>query len=80
MNTPSKVREATFSTETFYNDLQVGIYPAIARDARGCTYEETVNILDVLPLDVVVNVTDISCFGEIDGSIEMVPQDAEGSG
>ncbi|MDX2429689.1 MAG: gliding motility-associated C-terminal domain-containing protein [Bacteroides sp.] len=69
----------SFSSETFYSDLEVGIYHAIARDANGCIDEEMVNILDVLPLDVVVNVTDISCFGELDGSIEMLPQDAEGS-
>ncbi len=68
----------TFSSETFYSDLEVGTYHAIARDANGCIDEEMVNILDVLPLDVVVNVSNISCFGELDGSIEMLPQDAEG--
>ncbi len=69
----------SFSTETFYSDLEVGVYHVIARDAMGCIYEEMLEILDVLPLDVVVNVTDISCFGEVDGSLEMVPLDAEGS-
>jgi len=69
----------TFTTETLYIDLDVGSYHALARDAAGCIYEEMVNILDVLPLDVVVNVTNISCFGEVDGSIEMIPQDAEGA-
>ena len=69
----------SFSTETFYDNLEVGTYHAFARDAMGCTYEEIVNILDVLPLDVVVNVSNVSCFGESDGSIEMLPQDAEGA-
>ncbi len=69
----------TFSADTLYNDLEVGIYHSIARDVNGCSYEEMVDILDVLPLDVMVKVTYISCFGELDGSIEMLPQDAEGS-
>ncbi len=68
-----------FTTETLYTDLDVGTYQTIARDASGCTDEEMVNILDVLPLDVIVNVRNISCFGETDGTIEMIPQDAEGA-
>jgi len=36
-------------------------------------------ILDVPPLDVLVNVSHVSCFGASDGSIEFVPQDAEGT-
>ncbi len=69
----------TFSAETLYENLEVGIYHAVVSDVNGCIYEEMINILDVLPLDVVVNVTNISCFGEMDGSIEMDPQDAEGA-
>ncbi len=69
----------TFSTETFYDNLEVGSYHALVRDANACTYEEMVIILDVLPLDVVVNVSNISCFGASDGMIEMLPQDAEGA-
>lgn len=69
----------TFSTESLYENLDVGVYHAVAMDANGCTYEEMINILDVLPLDVLVNVSNISCFGEMDGSIEMDPQDAEGA-
>lgn len=69
----------SFSTETLYTDLAVGTYHAVARDALGCTYEEMIPILDVLPLEVVVNINNISCFGEMDGSIEMLPQDAEGA-
>lgn len=69
----------SFSTETLYTDLMVGSYHTIARDALGCTYEEMISILDVVPLEVVVNISNISCFGELDGSIEMIPQDAEGA-
>lgn len=69
----------TFSSETFYGDLTAAVYHVIVRDASGCFYEEMVDILDIIPLDVVVNVTNVSCFGADDGSIEMVPQDAEGA-
>jgi len=69
----------TFSPDTAYNDLGPGTYHAVVTDQNGCTYEEMVEILDVLPLDVVINVTDVTCFGETDGSIEFVPQDAEGA-
>ncbi|MCP4310722.1 MAG: T9SS type B sorting domain-containing protein, partial [Bacteroidetes bacterium] len=69
----------TFSTETLYSNLDAGSYHVIARDAIGCMYELIVNISDVLLLDVGVNVTNISCFGEVDGIIQMVPQNAEGA-
>jgi gliding motility-associated-like protein len=69
----------TFTTETQYDSLEAGTYHAMVMDDHGCTYEEMVEILDVLPLDVVVNVVHVSCFGADDGSIEMIPQDAEGS-
>jgi gliding motility-associated-like protein len=38
-----------------------------------------VQILDVPPLDVTVNLTHVSCFGADDGSIQFVPQDAQGN-
>jgi len=69
----------TFTTETSYTDLNVGSYRVISRDMNGCSYEEMVNILDVLPLEMVVNLSNVTCFGENDGTIEMIPQDAEGA-
>jgi gliding motility-associated-like protein len=67
-----------FTEDTVYTDLAIGTYHVIIRDQNGCPYEEMVEILDVPPLDVNVLVTDVSCFGEMDGSIEMVPQNAAG--
>ncbi|MCK5135305.1 MAG: gliding motility-associated C-terminal domain-containing protein [Bacteroidales bacterium] len=69
----------SFSPDTTYDMLEEGTYHVIVRDLNGCTYEEMVDILDVPPLDVIVNVTHVSCFGANDGTIEFVPQDAEGS-
>jgi len=68
-----------FSTTSTYSDLVPAIYHVVVRDINGCLYEEMVEILDVPPLDVVINVTHVSCFGADDGSIEFVPQDAEGA-
>jgi gliding motility-associated-like protein len=68
-----------FTSTTTYIDLVPATYHVIVRDQDGCTYEEMVLILDTPPLDVVVNVIHVSCFGADDGTIEFVPQDAEGA-
>ncbi len=68
-----------FSSQTFYDQLEAAAYHVIVRDANTCTYEEEVMILDVLPLDVEVQSTPVTCFGAADGTIEFVPQDAEGA-
>ncbi len=68
-----------FTGTTTYTDLAPASYLVIVRDTDGCTYEEMVLILDVPPLDVLVNVSHVSCFGASDGSIDFVPQDAEGT-
>ena len=68
-----------FTGTTVYTDLPANTYDVVVRDQNGCLYEETVEILDIPPLDVQVNVTHVSCFGADDGSIEFVPQDAEGA-
>jgi gliding motility-associated-like protein len=68
-----------FTGTTYYADLPVATYHVIVRDQDGCTYEEMVEILDIPPMDVLVTVSDVSCFGADDGSIEFVPQNAEGA-
>jgi len=67
-----------FSTDTVYLMLEAALYHVIVRDQNGCTYKKMVKILDVLPLDVDVNISHVSCYGSDDGSIEFIPQDAEG--
>jgi len=68
-----------FTGTTLYTDLAPAGYDVIVRDQNGCTYEETVQILDVPPLDVLVNITQVTCFGANDGTIELVPQDEQGA-
>jgi len=67
-----------FSTDTIYTDLEAATYHVIMRDLNGCTYEQMIEILDVPPLDMAVNITHVTCFGENNGSILFVPQNAEG--
>jgi gliding motility-associated-like protein len=67
-----------FTSTTLYTDLTPATYHVVVRDQNGCQYEEMVDILDIVPLDVVINVSHVSCFGAADGSIEFVPQDAVG--
>ena len=69
----------SFTPETVYTDLEAGSYPVIVRDQNGCDYREMVEILDIPPLEVTVNATDVSCYGAGDGSIEMVPLNAAGA-
>ncbi len=68
-----------FTGTTTYNDLAPATYHVVVQDVNGCPYEEMVQILDVLPLDVMVSFTHVSCFGADDGTIEFDPQDAEGA-
>jgi len=69
----------TFSSTTSYSDLTAGSYDVVVRDANGCTFEVTIQIFDIIPLNMVINPMDVSCFGLDDGSIEFQPQDAVGA-
>jgi gliding motility-associated-like protein len=68
-----------FTGDTVYTDLEAGSYQVILMDQNSCTYDTLIEILDVPPLEVIVNISQVTCFGENDGSIEFVPQDAEGA-
>jgi gliding motility-associated-like protein len=69
----------TFTSTTDYTDLVKGTYEVVVRDALGCMYQETIEIFDIFPLTMVVNISDVSCYGLQDGMIEFQPQDAEGT-
>jgi len=68
-----------FTPTTVYTDLVPATYHVVVRDQSGCTYETMVDILDIVPLDMVLYVSHVSCFGANDGTIEFVPQDAVGN-
>ncbi|MCA1747413.1 MAG: hypothetical protein LC655_06925, partial [Bacteroidales bacterium] len=69
----------TFTTNTSYTDLTAGFYDVVIRDANGCAYEESIEIFDIIPLAMVINSTDVTCFGFDDGTIEFDPQDGVGT-
>ena len=67
-----------FSSTTFYPDLVAGFYDVVIRDGNMCTYEETVEVELVPPLDVTVTITHSSCNGSDDGSILIHANDPVG--
>ncbi len=68
----------TFSSTMSYTDLVTGDYDVVVRDALGCVHEETIHIYDILPLIMIIDSSDVSCFGADDGFIEFQPQDGVG--
>ncbi len=68
----------TFTTTISYIDLIVGTYDVVVRDDSACTYEESIQIYDILPLTMIIDSSDVSCFGEDDGFIEFQAQDEVG--
>ncbi|MEX0982681.1 MAG: gliding motility-associated C-terminal domain-containing protein [Bacteroidales bacterium] len=69
----------TFTSNTSYTDLTAGFYEVVVRDALGCTYEESIQIFDIIPLDMVIDSTGVSCYDFDDGTIEFQPQDGVGT-
>ena len=67
-----------FTSDTAYSGLTPATYPVVLRDQNGCTYEETVEVLDIQFMQMVTNVSHVRCFGDDDGSILFLPQDAVG--
>jgi len=70
--------DGPFTTNTIYTDLTAGNYEVVVRGAGGCEFREPVIIYDIIPLNMLVNTNDVTCNGLDDGTIELVPEDAEG--
>lgn len=61
---------------------QAGAYSLIVTDKRnGCQSETaTINIVEVLPPDIeLVNTVDVQCFGQANGSIEVLTRNGQGA-
>lgn len=41
-----------FSTQTYYNTIEPGIYDIVVQDINGCNYEETVEVIEPVDLDI----------------------------
>jgi len=59
------------SGETFEN-LAAGSYLFTVTDANGCTIDSLITITEPSPITVTTNVTDVTCYGQADGSIEII--------
>ncbi len=68
----------TFTSDTAYTGLTPATYRVVLRDQNSCTLEETVEVLDIQSMQMVTNVSHVRCFGDDDGSILFLPQDALG--
>jgi large repetitive protein len=58
-----------FFASSNFTGLTVGTYNIVVRDSRGCEDTTTADINEVPPYTVVIDVTDVSCFGLSDGEI-----------
>ncbi|MCF8226889.1 MAG: gliding motility-associated C-terminal domain-containing protein, partial [Bacteroidales bacterium] len=71
--------DGPFSSTITYTDLEAGTYLVVVRDDNGCTYSETVEIQEYVPLYMEIDSSDVTCFGLDDGSIIFHPQNAVGT-
>ncbi|MFZ6051547.1 T9SS type A sorting domain-containing protein [Halocola ammonii] len=60
---------ASTNATGIFSGLEAGDYTITATDGQGCTAESTITVEDPEPLAFDAEVSDISCFGEVDGSI-----------
>ena len=66
-----------FVTDTVFLEWP-GFYDMVVQDTASCTYEETVQVLAIPPLDVNVSFTRIDCYNNDNGTISLVPVNATG--
>ncbi|NVO08324.1 MAG: gliding motility-associated C-terminal domain-containing protein [Bacteroidales bacterium] len=64
----------TFFAINTFNSLAAGTYNIVVKDFNSCTFATTATITEPLspPLDNII-VTDIKCYGESTGAIQMIP-------
>jgi gliding motility-associated-like protein len=65
-------------SDSFLTNIPAGIYNVYVVDAAGCDGNFTIEVVDYPPLLVGMDPTDISCFGEQDGSITALPTGGAG--
>jgi|GEM_PF-1940825 len=53
------------------DQLPTGLYELAVTDAQGCTETSTFVLEEILPLSYSYEVTDVSCYGDADGTIQM---------
>ncbi|MEO0404872.1 MAG: SprB repeat-containing protein, partial [Bacteroidota bacterium] len=53
------------------DNLEAGMYTVVITDLAGCSETFDVTVNEIPPLDVTLDVTSISCFGENDGAVNL---------
>lgn len=73
-NAPYSYAWSTVSASEDINGLIAANYTVTVTDAKGCAINETISISQPsAPLSTTTTVTDISCFGGSDGSLQLSP-------
>ncbi len=63
---------ATYQASAFFPGLPIGIYPLSVMDGNGCLGSGTVTITQAPALTYVTNITDLTCFGNNTGFLQIV--------
>ena len=62
----------TFQTSSIFSGLSAGSYTVIAKDANGCAGEVSVTISEPNGFTIVLNETDVTCFGSNNGTLTVL--------
>ncbi|MCB0527840.1 MAG: T9SS type A sorting domain-containing protein [Saprospiraceae bacterium] len=65
------------STDSLLTGLAAGAYSVTVTDARGCTAPGAVQVTRTGNIDVSIQITEISCFGEADGAFTVLPENGK---
>ncbi len=65
--------------DSFLTNIAAGTYQVYVIDAAGCDATFDITVEDFPPLLLGLDPTDISCFGEVDGSITAMPEGGAGN-
>jgi gliding motility-associated-like protein len=61
----------TGATSSNLSDLRSGLYSVVVTDSTGCTLQQNFTVEAPLPLEINVDVTDVNCFGNKNGRVEI---------
>jgi gliding motility-associated-like protein len=62
----------TYQASPLFTGLAVGTYPLSVMDANGCLGSGTAIITEAPPLSYLTNITDLTCFGNSTGFLQLV--------
>jgi hypothetical protein len=69
----------TFQTSPIFPSLTAGIYTVIAKDANGCTGEVSVTVNQPNGFTILINKTDVTCYGSSNGTLTVLAGGGSGT-